>query len=167
MRPLVLNLKHYGVDWLDDYWRKHVDEFEIFLQTINDVREKEWLRELNERWFQNKAVDIRLLHGLHEVLHDVTPQSIESWFMRSKINDNDRKNIFIFAGAGHINRIIPTLEKQFKFIKSSIDKQRIFSSDRFDVVKEVDRYDGQGIIDKYAVNITDFFAQEKDQEQCE
>lgn len=165
VEPFILGLKQYNIDWIKFYSRWHISTSKKYIQNGMNTWASNDQKKLKAYNFENEAVDISILHGLHHVLQDSSSQPEGSWFMRSKVDDSRKKNVFIFAGATHINRIVSTLEKYFKFTKSAADKHRKFSSDRFDVFEEKERRDEQDFIENYAVNITDFFALEKDQEK--
>lgn len=78
------------------------------------------------------------------------------------MDDKGKKNIVIFAGFAHIYRIMPTLRGYFKYMKSFIDKEELFSQSRLFIDDVYGRKCSQEFIDKYGVNSTDFFALEKE-----
>lgn len=191
--PLINNLTQYRIHWLRDYCREHIgidwEEHNAGSELVprNIFYDGYFFPSFESQGqkdtdFLSKAVDIHILYALHDITHnnartlDLEVSSILydaiKWimpkplsFVESKINRGGR-NIFVFAGLKHIGHIIPTLKKDFKYVRSSTRGKKKFSSARF-AIDGLGVNDQREFIDTYGVNITDFFAQEEDQEKQE
>lgn len=157
------DLKQYKINWLSDYWREHMRVKKDSTKFIGSLKKSKFkTRDKKNNDFTTKAVDIRILHALHTIMQDNTQALRSNTNSDLQVTSNDKKNIFIFAGYAHIYRVMPTLWRYFGCVKNSIDEER-FSRSRFFIedLGEADR--NKEFIDRFKVNITDFFAQEEDQ----
>lgn len=173
--PVMHNLRQYNIDWLRNYRREYIEvdeEDNIKFKALDDNTGSFFASKSRkvkkEEDFQNKAVDIRILNAIHTIVYGDLQSS------ELKIENEGKKNIFIFAGFAHIRNLIPTLEKYLKYVARSAAGQKKFSARRPSIKELVDTKGEllggmrkQKIIDTYGVNITEFFAQEEDQEKQE